>query len=111
MVNPLRRWSTISLNARKGLIIHFITLYQVVNKAQNGPFTASQQQRTSLLLEGRDIPPRKAFLQDFDAYLQSQYVVMGDFNEVVGKTLSGFAAITGRYQLVDVLGHFHTLER
>jgi exonuclease III len=115
--DPLGRWCTLSLNARNGLVIHFITLYQVVNKTQNGPFTAFQQQRTSLLLEGRDIPPRKAFLQDFDAYLlslkptQSQYVVMGDFNEVVGKTLSGFAAITGRYQLVDILGHFHTLER
>jgi hypothetical protein len=113
--DTLGRWSTLSLNARNGIVIHFITLYQVVEKAQNGPFTAYQQQRASLLLEGRDLAPRKAFLTDFDHYLlslkpqSSQFVVIGDFNEVVGRTLSGFATLTGRYQLVDVIGHFHSL--
>jgi exonuclease III len=114
--DTLGQWSTLSLNVCNGMVIHFITLYQVVKKAQNGPFTPYQQQRASLLLEGRDLAPRKAFLMDFDQYLlslkpqSSQFVVMGDFYEVVGRTLSGFATLTGRYQLVDVIGHFHSLQ-
>jgi hypothetical protein len=114
--DSIGRWSTLSRKARNGMVFHFITLYQVVDKAQNGPFTAYQQQQASLLLEGRDLAPRKAFLMDFDQYLlslkpqSSQFVVMGDFNEVVGRTLSGFATLTGRYQLVDIIGHFHLLK-
>jgi hypothetical protein len=49
--DSLGRWSTLSLNARHGIVIHFITVYQVVDKAKGGPFTAYQQQRASLLLE------------------------------------------------------------
>jgi hypothetical protein len=67
----LGRWSTLSLNARHGIVIHFITVYQVVDKAKGGPFTAYQQQRASLLLENRDLLPRKAFLLDFEKYLLS----------------------------------------
>jgi endonuclease/exonuclease/phosphatase family metal-dependent hydrolase len=34
---------------------------------------------------------------------------MGDFNEVVGTSMSGFAKITSEFQLVDVIGHFHSV--
>jgi hypothetical protein len=114
--DPLGRWSTLLFNARKGMVVHFITVYQVVHKPLGGPYTAYQQQRSSLLLENRDLLPRQAFLMDFDKYLQSlapkesQFVVMGDFNEVVGRNASGFAKITSSFQLVDVLGHFHSVQ-
>jgi hypothetical protein len=114
--DPLGRWSTLSFNARKGIVVHFITVYQVVHKPLGGPYTAYQQQRASLLLENRDLLPRQAFLMDFDKYLQSlspkesQFVVMGGFNEVVGRNASGFAKITSAFQLVDVLGHFHSVQ-
>jgi exonuclease III len=114
--DSLGRWSTLSLNGRRGLVVHFITVYQVVDKNNGGPFTAYQQQRASLLLENRDLLPRQAFLIDFDKYLLSlnpalsQYVVMGDFNEVVGRQARGFSKITTAFQLVDVMGHFHTLD-
>jgi exonuclease III len=114
--DPLGRWSTLSFNARNGMTVHFITVYQVVHKPLGGPYTAYQQQRASLLLENRDLLPRQAFLMDFEKYLQSlfpkesQFVVMGDFNEVVGRNASGFAKITSAFQLVDVLGHFHSVQ-
>jgi exonuclease III len=114
--DPLGRWCTLSLNGRNGLIVHFITVYQVVEKANGGPFTAYQQQRASLLLENRDLFPQQAFLLDFNKYLlslspkDSQFVVMGDFNEVVGRKSTGFSKITTAFQLVDVLSHFHTLD-
>jgi hypothetical protein len=36
---------------------------------------------------------------------------MGDFNEVVGASMSGFAKITTEFELVDVLAHFHSIKR
>jgi exonuclease III len=114
--DPLGRWSTLSFNAKKGMVVHFITVYQDVHKPTGGPYTAYQQQRASLLLDDRDLLPRQAFLMDFDKYLhsldktESQFVVMGDFNEVVGRNASGFAKITTSFQLVDVLSHFHSVQ-
>ena len=115
--DPLGRWSTISLNGKHGRIVHFITVYQVVNKETKGPFTAYQQQLTALKLANRDLQPRPAFILDLDKYLtsittpNSQFVVMGDFNEVVGVNSSGFAKITSKFSLVDVHCHFHSIEQ
>ena len=35
--DPIGRWSTISLNGKRGRIIHFVTLYQVVDKIHQDP--------------------------------------------------------------------------
>jgi hypothetical protein len=35
---------------------------------------------------------------------------MGDFNKVVGRNASGFAKITSSFQLVEILGHFHSVK-
>jgi exonuclease III len=113
--DPMGRWITLSLIGRNKRIVHFITVYQVVAKDFSGPYTAFQQQLQCLRLADRDIPPRRAFLIDFEKYIKSlqtpssQFVVMGDFNEVVGTSMSGFAKITSEFRLVDVLGHFHSV--
>jgi hypothetical protein len=116
--DSLGRWSTISLVGRRGRVIHFITVYQVIEKSDSGPFTAFQQQQTSLYLSRRDITPRKAFRIDFDMYLakmktegtgDTQFVIMGDFNEVVGSDPTQFARITTKHDLVDIHGRMHTL--
>ena len=114
--DPLGRWTTLSLTGRRGRIVHFVTVYQVVKKATQGPYTAYQQQLQSLRLADRDLLPRRAFLEDFDKYLQSlksdttMFVIMGDFNEVVGKDPSGFAKVTSSYNLVDIHRHFHPVK-
>jgi hypothetical protein len=35
---------------------------------------------------------------------------MGDFNEVVGASMSGFAKITTEFGLTNVFGHFHSIQ-
>ena len=114
--DSLGRWSTISMNGRHNRIVHFISIYQVVDKATSGPYTAYQQQNSALRLADRDVTPRQAFIQDFYTYLtglktpETQFVVMGDFNEVVGLDISGFASITRDFDLVDIHGHYHSNE-
>ena len=79
------------------------------------PFTAYQQQLTILRLADREMHPRQALLLDFDRYLtslaspESQLVIMGDFNEVVGLHPTGFSKITTKFSLVDIHGHFHSV--
>ena len=114
--DPLGRWSAISLMGRNGRCIHFLTVYQVVAKATTGPYTAYQQQSTALRLANRDVPPRQAFIADLDKYLEvltrepeSQLVLMGDLNEVVGHNPAGFAKIIMKFNLIDIHGHFHSL--
>jgi hypothetical protein len=115
--DPMGRWSTLSLIGRNKRIVHFITVYQVVAKDSSGPYTAFQQQLQCLRLADRDIPPRRAFLIDFKKYIKSlqtplsQFVVMGDFNKVVGTSMLGFTKITSEFRLVDVLGNFHSVRK
>jgi endonuclease/exonuclease/phosphatase family metal-dependent hydrolase len=97
-------------------MVHFITVYQAVAKDTSGPYTAFQQQLQCLHLANRDLPPRQAFLIDFEKYIKSlqtpssQFVVMGDFNKVVGTSMSRFAKITSEFLLVDSIGHFHSVQ-
>ena len=113
--DPLGRWSTISLTGKNSRVIHFITIYQVVAKATSGPYTSYQQQLTALRLVDRDLTPRQAFIYDIDTYLtnlttpETQFVIMGDFNEVIGVDQSGFSKISTKFSLVDIHGHFHSI--
>jgi hypothetical protein len=110
-------WSTISLTGWRGRVIHFVTVYQVVAKTTKGPYTAYQQQVSSLTLADRTISPRQAFILDLDKYLKTiqtplaTYVIMGDLNEIVGHSLSGFSRLTRTFDLVDVMSHFHPIEQ
>jgi hypothetical protein len=113
--DSLGRWSTISMVGRHHHVVHFITVYQAVAKESSGPYTAFQQQLQCLRLADRTLPLRRAFLVDFEKYLKSfqtatsQFVIMGDFNDVAGNSLSSFAKITSMFSLVDILGHFHSV--
>jgi hypothetical protein len=114
--DTMGRWSTISLTGRRGRVIHFVTVYQVVAKATKGPYTAYQQQVSSLTLDDRNISPRQAFILDLDKYLKTfqtplaTYVIMGDLNEIVGHSLSGFSKLTRSFDLADAMSHFHPIE-
>jgi hypothetical protein len=105
----------VSLIGRNKRMVHFITVYQVVAKESSGPYTTFQQQLQCLRLADRELPPQRTFLIDFEKYIRSlqtpssQFVVMCDFNEVVGTSMSGFAKITSGFKLVNVLGHFHSV--
>ena len=114
-VDPMGRWSSISLTGKKGRIIHFVTVYQVVANSSSGPYTAYQQQASSLRVAGRDPNPKKAFLDDIIDYLKTlrlddyALVVMGDLNEVVGHR-PGFNKVTSEFDLVDVMTHRHPIQ-
>ena len=57
----------------------------------------------------------RAFIVDLTIYLRSiktsnsKVVIMGDLNEVVGLSESGFNKITNEFDLVDVMAHFHSI--
>jgi hypothetical protein len=114
--DPMGRWSQVSLTGRKGRVIHFVTVYQVVKTPTIGPFTAYQQQVASLRLSNRSQSLRQAFISDLSQYLRelhtptSEFVMMGDLNEVVGLERSGFQKITNEFDLVDILAHYHSIE-
>ena len=89
----------------------------MVDNDKTGPYTSYQQQQTQLRLADRNISPRKAFLSDIDTFLKSltkhpdsQIVLMGDLNEVVGRNPSGFAKITSKHALTDIHSHFHSAQ-
>jgi exonuclease III len=113
--DSMGRWSSISLTGKNCRIIHFVTVYQVVNKPTMGPFTSYQQQVSSLHLADRIITPRKAFCSDLTAYLRTlkspnySIVLMGDMNEVVGLELGGLSQLIGEFGLVDVISHHHSI--
>ena len=113
--DKLGRWSTLSLTGKKSRLLSFITIYQVVDSSTTGPFTAYQQQVSSLKLADRTITPRNAFIADFASYLRtlkspdSAFIIMGDFNEVVGMNSAGFSKITAEFDLVDIMSHFHPI--
>jgi hypothetical protein len=99
----IRRWSTLYLIGRNKRMVHFITVYQVVAKESSGLYTAFQQQLQCLRLADRELPPQRVFLIDLEKYIRSlqtplsQFVVMGDFNEVVGTSMSRFAKVTSEF--------------
>jgi hypothetical protein len=111
------RWSTISLSGKHGHVIHFISVYQVVANSGTGLFTAHQQQVSSLRLEDRTLLPSPGFIQDLFAFLKSlqnplaKIVIMGDLNEIVGHSLSSISKLTSEFELVDVMAHFHPLDK
>ena len=113
--DKLGRWSTLSLTGKHNRVFSFITIYQVVDSNTVGPFTAYQQQLSSLKLADRSITPRNAFIADFASYLRtirsadSAFIIMGDFNEVVGMNSAGFSKITTEFELMDVMTHFHPI--
>ena len=114
--DPMGRWSTISMTGKQGRLVHFITVYQVVDKTTKGPFTVYQQQFASLALADRTIEPRKAFIMDLCNHMHtlqtatSEFVIMGDLNEVVGLISSGFIKVTNKFDLVDVMAHYHPIQ-
>ena len=113
--DPLGRWSSLAITGKHSRIIYFITVYQVVDNATTGPFTVYQQQLSSLKLADRTVQPRRAFLDDLSRYMDTiksddtEIILMGDLNEVVGFDGSGFSKITSAHDLVDIMAHFHPI--
>ena len=94
------RWAG-SIIRIKVLLIAVLSIYQTVDNTYYGPTSIFSQQAAILLKEGRQIPPRKAFLQDLITVVkllqarQIAVVLAGDFNtdassECVLQTLKPF---------------------
>ena len=113
--DPLGRWCSLSLTGKHGRTICFITVYQVVDHDTAGPYTVYQQQLSLLKLADRLDKPRRAFIVDLSKYVDSlatpdtEIILMGDLNEVVGFDGSGFSKITSDHDLVDIMAHFHPI--
>jgi hypothetical protein len=69
--DSMGQWSTVSLTGKQGLVIHFVTVYQVADSPTTGPYTVYQQQASTLNLADRTIKPRAAFIHDLLVYLRS----------------------------------------
>ena len=104
------------MTGKRGRIIHFITVYQVVDNPTTGPFTVYQQQTASLRLADRNLNPRKAFIHDLIDHLSklksstSEFVIMGNLNEVVGLQQSGFSKVSNEFDLIHIMSYHHSIK-
>jgi hypothetical protein len=79
-----------------------------------GPNTYIKQLWKTLRLAGHDEPkPRKQLIHDLKAELQEghrkglQFLLLGDFNEVIGQSPELMASICSELSLIDTIGYFH----
>jgi exonuclease III len=107
--DPYGRWSGIELMGRSDKRLFILTVYQVPQKTGSaGSTTAYTQQRTMFRLEGRTNPnPRKILIQDLRTLVTDlrsnghDMIIMGDFNEQVGKDPHGMASVLLAGGLID----------
>jgi exonuclease III len=107
--NPYGRWSGIELMGRSNKRLIILTIYQVPQKTGSaGTTTAYTQQRTMFRLEGRINPnPRQILIADLRKLVTDlrhnghDMILMGDFNEQVGKDPHGMASVLLAGGLID----------
>ena len=113
--SEMGRWSYTRLQCKHGRTIMIVSAYQVCNQQENsaGEKTAFAQQLTLLRRNGRDGSPRKAFFDDLDQQLNEwitkgyEIILSGDLNEQLGADIHGFAHISAKWDLVEVIQHYH----
>jgi len=116
--DPYGRWSGIELMGRSDKRIVILTIYQVPQKTGTaGSTTAYTQQRTMFRLEGRTNPnPRKILIHDLRALVSDlrsnghDMILMGDFNEQVGRDPQGMASVLTAGGLIDAHTTRHGIE-
>ena len=108
-------WSFIRLLGKHGCHIVVASVYQVCNQqAQSaGARTAFARQLSILRRNGKDCSPRKSFFDDFDKQLEEwnnkgyEIIVSGDLNGQLGADIYGFARLSAKWNLVEIIQHFH----
>jgi hypothetical protein len=92
-----------------------VSVYQVCkqNASTVGDRTAFAQQLSLLRQNGKDCSPRKSFSDDLDKQLEEwtqhgyKILLTGDINKELGADVNGFACLSARWNLVDIIQHFH----
>ena len=114
--DELGRWSIMELLGRGGRSLVLICAYQVCKSASSGSSTAYSQQLSLLRQKNLDNPdPRKHFVRDLtnivSAYHKqdSDIILMGDFNEVIGLKADAMASVVRAGQLTDTQIFCHGL--
>jgi hypothetical protein len=93
-----------------------VTVYNVCNQQnhQAGGQTAHTQQVSLLTRQGRNISPRKDFLNDINIkiveWLQSghELVIAGDLNKELGSDIGGFTSISSEHNLAKIIQSIHS---
>jgi hypothetical protein len=112
------RWSGFELMGRGDCKLVVLTVYQVPQKSgTTGSTTAYNQQRNMFRLEGRTNPnPRKILIADLRALVSElrrdghDLILMGDFNEQIGKDPQGMSSVLTAGVLIDSCITRHSIE-
>lgn len=110
--DSLGRWSHMTFRRVHLPPVTVVSVYQVCQRPTNllGN-TAFHQQQRALHLAGRDIHPRKAFIEDLHQLLavfrekNHDIILGGDFNESIHDPNSGVLHLATTFQLVDPFLH------
>jgi hypothetical protein len=114
--DDLGRWASATFSGRDGHIFTLYSLYNCVDAriTDVGPTTAFAQQWQLLRLAGVQHPkPRLQCVQDLSRDIQARHrndediMVVGDFNETLGKDPTLMASVCAKHSLYDVVDHVH----
>lgn len=124
--DELGRWSYQTFQGGNRRQLTVISAYQVVAKyiQSKGQFSAGAQQQSLLIRHGDNVrDPRQAFRRDLKKFLhqllskqnndiQSDVLLVGDFNEQIGDEQQGMSSIATEFDLTDIfkIQHPHLLD-
>ena len=117
--DKLGRWSGYTICGKEKKLT-ILTAYQVCKATNPGSNTASEQQRTKLMLreQGKarkksELDPRKAFCEDLDSFLKQikeenhEIIIMMDANECIYERASKLRNVMSKHELTDVHRTLH----
>jgi hypothetical protein len=114
--DELGHWISATMTGSDGDAVTIYSHYNVVDvKLQNaGPSTVFSQQYRLLRLAGATFPnPRQQCVADLNRAVaksvknQEAIVIIGDYNEELGKKVNLMASVCSKHALFDVHTHFH----
>jgi hypothetical protein len=114
--DELGRWVSATMTGLDGDAVTIYSLYNVVDvKLHNaGPSTVFSQQYRLLRLDGVTFPnPRQQCVEDLNRAVTKSVqnheavVIIGDYNEALGKKVNLMASVCSEHALFDVHAHFH----
>ena len=115
--DELGRWTYQTFGGRGDRALTIITVYQVCKKSTTkGKSTAADQQYSIHRQQNeKNADPRFQFRLALTKFIkacrtrQETLLVVGDFNEVIGKNKRGLSKICFDCGISDVMAHFHDL--
>eukprot|EP00980_Cylindrotheca_fusiformis_P009601 scaffold2123_cov96-Cylindrotheca_fusiformis.AAC.14 len=114
--DPYGRWCSATLTGKDHRLIHIYSIYQSVDQPDgfSGTRTYYDQQWEILkMADHTDPKPRQQLIDDLSAELrqrrkpQTDFILLGDFNETVGMDMTLMASICASFQLVDAVTARH----